>query len=61
MNAQESRAARLGKIWTIGDFAKRFRLGPLEEKRLLKLLGPTATERQLLMNAGRKPFKPAGG
>ncbi len=58
--AQQSRSSRLARIWTISDFAKRFRLDRLEEKRLLKLLGPTATERQLLLNAGRRPLKPAG-
>lgn len=58
--AQQSRSSRLARVWTITDFAKRFRLDPLEEKRLLKLLGPTATERQLLLNAGRRPLNPAG-
>jgi hypothetical protein len=58
---QSSRASRLAKIWTIGDFSKRPRLGPLEEKRLLNLLVSTVTERDLVMDAGRKPFKPTGG
>lgn len=46
---------RLQKVWNVTDFAKRFRLDRFEESRLLKLLGPLATERQLLMNAARKP------
>ncbi|KAA0690179.1 hypothetical protein DTW90_29825 [Neorhizobium sp. P12A] len=55
-NDHSVRELRLRKVWNVSDFAKRFRLDPLEENRLLKLLGPTATERQLLMNAGRKPL-----
>jgi hypothetical protein len=53
MNMKE---LRLQKVWNVTDFAKRFRLDRFEENRLLKLLGPSATERQLLMNAGRKPM-----
>lgn len=50
------RELRLRKVWNVSEFAKRFRLDRLEENRLLKLLGPTATERELLMNAGRRPL-----
>ena len=56
INAEKYVPARLARVWNICDFAKRFRLDQFEEKRLLKLLGPTATERQLLMNAGRRPL-----
>ncbi|MGO4438813.1 hypothetical protein [Rhizobium sp. RAF56] len=55
-NAHKYVPAKLARVWNISDFAKRFRLDQFEEKRLLKLLGPTATERQLLMNAGRRPL-----
>lgn len=60
INASKYSPSRLSRVWDISAFAKRFRLHPLEEERLLKLLGPTATERQLLMNAGRRPLSPAG-
>lgn len=48
--------ARLNKVWNVSDFAKRYRIDRFEENRLLKLLGPTATERELLVNAGRRPL-----
>lgn len=37
----------------VSDFARRFRLDPVEENRLRKLLGPIAKEIDLLRNAGR--------
>lgn len=37
----------------VSEFAKRFRLGQVEENRLRKLLGPIAREIDLLRNAGR--------
>lgn len=37
----------------VREFAKRFRLDPVEENRLRKLLGPIAKEIDLLRNAGR--------
>jgi hypothetical protein len=55
-NTDKYAPAKLARVWNIRDYAKRFRLDRFEEKRLLKLLGPTATERQLLMNAGRRPL-----
>jgi hypothetical protein len=37
----------------VSEFAKKFRLGQVEENRLQKLLGPIAKEVDLLRNAGR--------
>jgi hypothetical protein len=45
----------LKKVWSVTDFAKRYRLDTEEETRLLKLLGPFATQQELLMNASRAP------
>lgn len=45
----------LKKVWSVSDFAKRYRLDAEEENRLLKLLGPFATQQELLMNASRAP------
>jgi len=56
INAEKNVPVRLARVWNISDFAKRFRLDLFEENRLLKLLGPTATERQLLINANRRPL-----
>lgn len=41
------------KTVLVSEFAKRFRLGQVEENRLRKLLGPIAKEIDLLRNAGR--------
>jgi hypothetical protein len=40
------------KTVLVSEFAKRFRLGQVEENRLRKLLGPIAKEIDLLRNAG---------
>lgn len=45
----------LRKVWSVSEFAKRYRLEREEEARLLKLLGAFATEQELLMNASRAP------
>ncbi|MBT9368364.1 hypothetical protein [Rhizobium sp. CSW-27] len=45
----------LRKVWNVSEFAKRYRLDAREENRLLKLLGPFASEQELLMNATRTP------
>ncbi|MCJ8521685.1 hypothetical protein ABID21_004868 [Pseudorhizobium tarimense] len=45
----------LRKVWSVSEFAKRYRLERDEETRLLKLLGAFATEQELLMNASRAP------
>ncbi|MDQ0132126.1 hypothetical protein J2T08_000027 [Neorhizobium galegae] len=41
------------KVWYVSEFAQRFRLDKVEENRLRKLLGPIATEIDLLRNAAR--------
>ncbi len=43
------------KVWSVSEFAKRYRLEREEEARLTKLLGAFATEQELLMNASRAP------
>jgi hypothetical protein len=43
------------KVWSVADFARRYRLDTEEEARLLKLLGPFASQQELLMNASRAP------
>lgn len=45
----------LKKVWSVAEFAKRYRLDRQEEARLLKLLGPFASQQELLMNASRAP------
>ncbi len=45
----------LKKVWSVAEFAKRYRLDRDEEARLLKLLGPFASQQELLMNATRSP------
>lgn len=45
----------LKKVWSVADFSRRYRLDKEEESRLLKLLGPFASEQELLMNASRAP------
>lgn len=45
----------LKKVWSVSDFAKRYRLDTEEENRLLKLLGQFASQQELLMNASRAP------
>jgi hypothetical protein len=45
----------LKKVWSVAEFARRYRLDKDEEKRLLKLLGPFASQQELLMNASRAP------
>jgi hypothetical protein len=45
----------LRKVWSVSEFARRYRLETEEESRLLKLLGPFASEQELLMNASRTP------
>jgi hypothetical protein len=45
----------LRKVWSVADFSRRYRLDAEEEARLLKLLGPFATQQELLMNASRAP------
>ena len=42
-------------VWNVSDFCRRFRLDIIEENRLRRLLGDFANQRELLMNARRKP------
>lgn len=44
------------KVWNVSEFAKRYRLDAREEHRLQRLLGPFASEQELLMNATRTPL-----
>jgi hypothetical protein len=55
MNLDEIDSKGLKKVWNVAEFAKRYRLEREEEARLLKLLGPFATQQELLMNACRTP------
>lgn len=41
------------RIWSVADFARRYRLGKEEEIKLIALFGPFAGEHELLMNARR--------
>lgn len=45
----------LKKVWSVAEFAKRYRLDKDEEARLMKLLGSFASQQELLMNASRAP------
>jgi hypothetical protein len=47
----ENAASR--RVWSVSEFARRYRLDKTEEDKLLKLLGPFALEHELLMNARR--------
>jgi len=55
LNITEIEDKNLKSVWSVSDFAKRYRLDSDEESRLLKLLGPFATQHELLMNASRAP------
>lgn len=55
LNISDLNNKGLKKVWSVSDFAKRYRLDAQEEARLLKLLGPFASEQELLMNATRTP------
>ncbi|TLX07034.1 hypothetical protein [Rhizobium sp. MHM7A] len=41
------------QMWSVFEFARRYRLAKREENRLLMLYGPTASLRDLLANARR--------
>lgn len=41
------------QLWSVFEFARRYRLVKREENRLLMLYGPTASLRDLLANARR--------
>ncbi|MCC2609300.1 hypothetical protein ABK249_11045 [Neorhizobium sp. Rsf11] len=55
INIGEVENKGLKKVWSVAEFAKRYRLDRREEARLLKLLGPFASQQELLMNASRAP------
>ncbi len=50
-----------GRPYSIGEFARKYRLDDEEAKRLFDKFGPSATELDLLMAAKRKPPHPAPG
>ncbi|ACI58746.1 conserved hypothetical protein (plasmid) [Rhizobium leguminosarum bv. trifolii WSM2304] len=41
------------QLWSVFEFARRYRLAKREENRLLMLYGPSASLRELLANAQR--------
>ena len=41
------------QLWSVFEFARRYRLAKREENRLLMLYGPTASLHVLLANASR--------
>jgi len=55
INIGEVENKGLKKVWSVAEFARRYRLDRQEEARLLKLLGPFASQQELLMNASRAP------
>lgn len=55
INVEQLEQIGLRKVWSVSEFARRYRLETEEEGRLLKLLGPFASEQELLMNASRTP------
>lgn len=50
----ESRPLAGEQLWSVLDFARRYRLEKWEENRLLALYGPFASFRDLLANAQRR-------
>ncbi|SCW49589.1 hypothetical protein SAMN02927900_02012 [Rhizobium mongolense subsp. loessense] len=46
-------AILLQEVWSVFDFARRYRLEKKEENRLLMLFGPYASAHELLTNARR--------
>ncbi|MBB3543714.1 MULTISPECIES: hypothetical protein [unclassified Rhizobium] len=42
-----------GELWSVFDFARRYRLTIREQNRLLMLFGPVAGAAELLANARR--------
>lgn len=56
VDQQRAETSGLKKVWNVAEFAKRYRLDSQEQNRLLKLLGPYASEQELLMNATRSPL-----
>jgi hypothetical protein len=44
-----------GRPYSIGEFARKYRLEDMEAKRLFEKFGPSSTELDLLMAAKRRP------
>ena len=55
LTIDEIDTAGFKKVLSVSEFSKRYRLDREEEARLLKLLGPFASQQELLMNASRAP------
>ncbi|MHC2296055.1 hypothetical protein [Rhizobium mongolense] len=54
MDKTKTNAAILSQeLWSVFDFARRYRLEKREENRLLMLFGPYASAHELLTNARR--------
>jgi hypothetical protein len=53
INSKTIENAASRRVWSVSDFARRYRLDKTEEDKLVKLLGPFALEHELLMNAQR--------
>ena len=54
-NQTPGRKTMRGRPYSIGEFARKYRLDEKEAKRLFEKFGPSATELDLLMAAKRKP------
>ncbi|MBB3132986.1 hypothetical protein FHS26_000689 [Rhizobium pisi] len=52
-NIDAERPAASDQLWSVFEFARRYRLAKREENRLLMLYGPEASLRDLLANARR--------
>lgn len=55
LNETQSRKVLRGKPYTMAEFARKYRLGDSEARRLYDKFGPSATELDLLMAAKRRP------
>ncbi|MGZ2380146.1 hypothetical protein EHI44_09710 [Rhizobium leguminosarum] len=53
--ATAARRVLRGRPYSIGEFARKYRLDDKEAKRLYDKFGPSATELDLLMAAKRRP------
>ncbi|TBC78229.1 hypothetical protein [Rhizobium ruizarguesonis] len=53
--ATPARRVLRGRPYSIGEFARKYRLDDKEAKRLYDKFGPSATELDLLMAAKRRP------
>jgi len=53
-HAPTTRKVLRGRPYSLGEFAKKYRLEEIEAKRLYEKFGPSATELDLLMAAKRR-------